>query len=204
MIDPVKVTDYRRSPEQLEEFLLFCIGVANKNATYISRYLHLLLLYGKSLRCGATPFQAVRVIAACQNLPETMRRIGFGCFNTKARGFLEAANSGLDLSACSLSQLEGIHGVGMKTARYFVLHSRENARVACLDTHIKRWLAYYTGRAVPENALSRKRYLELEQLFLKVADAMGVAPATLDLAIWNRERGTDEESLAQGTRAKDK
>jgi thermostable 8-oxoguanine DNA glycosylase len=198
MVDPVKATDFNRKEEGLQEFLLFCIAVAGKNATRTAANLNNLLEYGKDF-CEGTPFQIILAIQEHEDLAKTMKSFGFGCYNIKSKGLLVAASSGLDLKTCTVEQLEALYGVGMKTARYFVLHTRKNAQVACLDTHVLKWLSYYTGYAVPKNTPTKKKYLELEQAFLKIATAMNTSPADLDLKIWNKQRGSDEESLANTT-----
>lgn len=199
MVDPRKVTVYDRTTGQLEEFLLFCVAVANKNADRTAASLESLLEYGRDHSSGS-PFDIIKALAEKDDLPSLMKGFGFGCYNDKAHYLLSTAKCGLDLRTATVDELEKkIDGVGMKTARYFVLHSRKNARVACLDTHVLKWLDYYTDHDIPSGAPARKRYLELEQIFLKIADAMGVSPAVLDLRIWNKSRGSDEESLAQVT-----
>lgn len=200
-VDPVRVTDYNRTEEQLQELLLFCSAVAGKNATRTAIMLEKLLQYGRDhYDCNrhfreGTPFQIIKALDDCENLPNLMKNLGFGCFNIKSRSFIEIAESGLDLRACTVNDLEALFGVGMKTARYFVLHTRKNARVACLDTHILAWLSYYSGHEVPKQTPTKKKYLELEKVFLSICDAMKIAPADLDLKIWNKQRGSDEQSL---------
>jgi thermostable 8-oxoguanine DNA glycosylase len=198
MIDPVKVTDYNRTTDQLEELLLFCIAVAGKNATRTAINLEKLLQYAYDFSDGS-PFERTLALMRKEDLPTLMKSFGFGCYNIKAKGFFEAAVSKLNLKTCSVEKLEALYGVGPKTARYFILHTRENARVACLDTHVLKWLSYYTGYKVPKSTPSKKKYLELEQIFLKIADVMNISPADLDLKIWNKQRGSDEESLAEAT-----
>ncbi len=198
MIDPVHITDFKRTKEELEELLLFCIAVAGKNATRTAISLENLLGHGRHY-CDGTPFEIVRAIEERDGLADLMKQMGMGCYNLKSKGFLEAATSGLDLKTCSVESLEGLYGVGMKTARFFLLHTRKNARVACLDTHILKWFDYYTGHVAPRHTPSRKKYLELEKAFLQIADAMKIAPADLDLKIWNKQRGSDEESLAKAS-----
>ncbi len=195
MIDPTKITDYDRTVPELEELLLFCIAVAGKNATTTAKNLETLLEYGRGVAHGTevTPFQAINCIDKYEELPEVMKSYGFGCYNLKARGFLEALNSKLNLKTCTVEDLEAIAGIGMKTARFFILHTRKDARIACLDTHVLQWLSYYTGYDVPKQTPTRKKYLELEQVFLKLADLMKTRPAVLDLAIWNRSRGSEPE-----------
>ena len=194
MIDPTKITKFNRTKEELEELLLFCIAVAGKNATVTARNLDKLLDYANDFGDGS-PFELIIKLSLAHDLSKVMKEFGFGCHTIKARGFIEAAKSGLNLNTCTLEELEKIHGIGMKTSRFFVLHTRQNACVACLDTHILQWLSKHSGYDVPKHTPTRKKYLELEKVFLKVADVLSIHPSELDLKIWNMSRGSDEESL---------
>lgn len=203
MIDPVRITDYNRSDHELEELLLFCIAAAGKNATTTSRLLEKLLHWGFCY--DPSPFRTIKRLSRDYNpLSELMRQLGFGCHTLKSRGFIEAACSGLDLRRCSVEELEEIAGIGMKTSRFFVLHTRKNANIACLDTHILKWMEYYTGYDVPNKTPSKTKYLELEQIFLQIAKTMKISTADLDLKIWNKQRGSDEESVVKAGKVKTK
>ena len=195
MIDPTIITDFRRNESQLEELLLFCIAVAGKNATVTAKNLENLLDYGRDFSNGS-PFEIIKCLAGRYDLSQLIKGFGFGCHSVKSRGFIEAANSGLNLKTCTVEQLEALHGVGMKTSRFFLLHSRKNAGVACLDTHILQWLSKHSGYQIPRQTPTRKKYIELEQVFLKVAGILNIDPPDLDLKIWNMSRGSFEESLA--------
>lgn len=201
MIDPTKITDYHRTEAELQEFLLFCICVAGKNATTTSKNLEKLLIYCCTLAQMDEPFAAVRYVDKYVHLGDQMRIFGFGCWNLKSKGIVAAARCGLDLTKCTAEELEELPGIGRKTSRYFILHSRRNASVACLDTHILKWLSYYTGHSnVPsQTPSSRIQYLHWEKVFLGIAEAMGTSPADLDLKIWNKQRGSDEKSLAKAS-----
>ncbi len=188
MIDPVHITNYQRTSSELEELVLFCIAVAGKNATTTSANLERLLEYGRSYVNG-TPFEIIRYLSNNEDLELTMKVFGFGCFKVKSKGFIQIVNSGFDLKTCTIKELESIHGIGMKTARFFVLHTRKNARVACLDTHILKWLSS-KGHDAPKQTPAKKKYLELENIFLGICDDMNVIPADLDLNIWNTQRGS--------------
>lgn len=194
MIDPTKVTVYNRNTKELEEFLLFCIAVAGKNATTTSKNLEALLAYGSDY-CDGSPYEIVTTINQIRPLNLVLKDFGFGCHGLKAKGFLGAARSGLDLMKCRAIDLENIPGIGMKTSRYFILHSRRGAQVACFDTHLLKWMSYYTGYTIPKQTPTGKKYLELEKVFLDIAKSMNISPADLDLKIWNKSRGTDEKSL---------
>ncbi len=202
MIDPTKITNFQRSEQELQEFLLFCIAVAGKNATVTARNLEKLLDYGREY-CQGTPFEIIGVLNSKYDLKNLIKTFGFGCQNVKSKGFIEATNSGLNLSLCTAEDLEKIHGIGMKTSRFFLLHSRKNAGVACLDTHILQWLYKHSGLDVPKQTPTRKKYLELEKVFLKVSAVLAIDPADLDLRIWNMSRGSDEESLASSLQQKE-
>lgn len=74
--------------------------------------------------------------------------------------------------------------MGLKTSRFFLVHSRPNVRVAVLDTHILQWMkdeGYDVPRQTPTN---KKKYREIEDKFLAECDKRGVSPAQLDLEIW--------------------
>lgn len=195
MIDPTRITNFNRTIPELQELLLFCIAVAGKNATVTARNLDRLLDYGRDYYDGS-PFEIIKKLEKIHNLADLMKNFGFGCYGVKSKGFIEAANSNMDLISCTVEELESLHGIGMKTSRFFLLHTRANAGVACLDTHILQWLSKHSGYDVPKQTPTYKKYLELEAVFLKVADVLNIEPCDLDLKIWNMSRGSFEESLA--------
>ena len=122
-------------------------------------------------------------------LAAVMKRFGFGCYQLKARGFLGLAESGLDLRTCAIEDLEAIPGIGLKTSRFFVMHTRRNAQISCLDVHILSWMRRRGYANIPEQTpSSKKRYLDIERKFLTLANEMQVSPSKLDLYIWNQER----------------
>ena len=109
---------------------------------------------------------------------------------SKARSFLELSvavgSDELDLRTCSADDLEKIHGIGMKTSRCFIIHSRPGARYAGLDTHILKHLKACGVENVPKSTpSSKKEYLRLEKEFLRIADLNNMTPAAYDLMIWN-------------------
>lgn len=192
MVDPVHITKFDRTNSELQELLLFCIAVAGKNATVTARLLDNFLWYANAFG-GSSYFESIRRMDEVEEVDLVMKEHGFGCYHMKSRGFVYAAKSGLNLKTCSVTDLEKIPGIGMKTSRFFILHTRPNAQVACLDTHVLKWLSYYTGYIVPRQTPPKKKYLELEQLFLEIARVMKMSPADLDLKIWNKQRGSLEE-----------
>lgn len=192
MIDPSKVTNFNRSPEELEEFLLFAIVVAGKPAYQQAEKLDKFI---KKFSGGYSPFGVIRTMDMDGSLEEFLRQVKMGqyqrissAFRGVARYFRHNHNTERfhPLEEVKVKHLECFKGIGMKTSRFFVMHSRRNEAYdyACLDTHILRWLGS-KGHDVPKTTPSGAKYLELEKLFLDYAKDMGMMPAALDLQIWN-------------------
>ena len=90
----------------------------------------------------------------------------------------------IDLETCTAEDLEAIPGIGQKTSRFFITHSRPNQNYAILDTHILAWLKSLGYNDIPKSTPAGKRYQEIEQLFLFEAKKRNVSAADLDLQIW--------------------
>lgn len=86
-----------------------------------------------------------------------------------------------------LEDLEAIPGIGPKTARCFLIHSRPDQQYAGLDTHVLKFLRD-KGHEVPASTPTGKKYKELEKVFLQYAAESGMTVADFDLAIWNQYR----------------
>ena len=181
MIDPSKITNYDLTAPELEERLLWWVCAAGKNGTTASRLLDLLMntLGGYTYN----PFQAIRMLPR-DVLPLVLKTTGIGCYTHKARTMNELVRSNLDLKICTAEDLEQIYGIGMKTSRCFILHSRKEAQYAGLDTHILKFLRE-EGYATPKSTPPKKKYLELEKIFLEIAEKRKKSPADLDLEVWN-------------------
>jgi thermostable 8-oxoguanine DNA glycosylase len=180
MIDPARITNFNQTDEQLEEVLLFWVLVAGKTASIISRALEKVL---NSLD-GFTPFEKIRGVGK-NNLPKLLKDHGIGCFNLKARALWELVNSNLNIRTCSVEDLEKIYGIGSKTARCFIVHSRPNSTHACLDTHVLKFLQAKGHKVSKGTPSSKKQYKELEQVFLNYVKESGKSVAEFDLEVWN-------------------
>lgn len=181
MIDPTKITNYNLNQYELEEHIIFWICVAGKTAKYIVTALENLLLEIDSK--PFKPFEAIRNYP--HDLSNLLKKHGIGCYNGKAKGISFIANSNINLKTCSVEDLEKVPWIGPKTARCFIVHSRENAQYACLDTHILRYLREI-GFDTPKGTPTGKKYKELEEIFLSLTKKAGMTPAQFDLFIWNK------------------
>lgn len=186
MIDPTNITRFENTKEELEEVLLFWVLAAGKNAITASRCLENLLSY---INCSKKiePFNSIKKIGI-NDLPILMKKNGIGCYNNKSKTFWELANSNLNLRTCSAEDLEKIYGIGMKTSRCFIIHSRKNAEYAGLDVHILHFLRD-KGYNVPSHTPTKKSYLEIEKIFLDIAKQSKMSVAEYDLMIWREYSG---------------
>lgn len=187
LVDPDNITDYNLSDDGLELVLLFWIAAAGKNAKTSARALNALLEEGSQKFGSSRPFEII--IGYGDTLAESMKKQGMGCYNNKSRSMSFLANSGINLRTCNATELETVPGIGPKTARCFLIHSREGVRHAGLDTHVLKYMRDL-GFDVPKSTPTGKKYIELENLFLELADKSGLEVADFDLQIWRRYSGS--------------
>ena len=181
MIKPTEITDFNRTEKQLQEFLLFCIVVAGKNSHQQAVKLDKFL----SLWPHLTPFETINKLDSFGMLRSRLEYVRMGQYNRITKAFLEVAKLP-PLTGIPISELENVKGIGMKTSRFFLLHSRPNQQVAVLDTHILKWMREQ-GYAAPKATPTGFRYEMLEHNFLGEARKRGMKPADLDLAIWKEK-----------------
>lgn len=200
MIDPTKITNYKQARRQLEEVLIFWICVAGKTALQIAPRLDRLSKKWKPVAMGKnpTPFDIIKQINYRGNLAEELKSHGIGCYNQKSRSLLCLIWAGLDLKTCTVEDLEKIPGIGPKTARCFLMHSRKDVEHAGLDTHVLKFMGDL-GYEVPKGTPTGKRYRELEKVFIRLAQRVEMSVADFDLLIWNAysgNKGKPEDVLA--------
>ena len=182
MIEPENITNYEMSYTELEENILFWILTAGKTAKMAAIVLNEFL---KKHKAQKQPFQKIKKVSE-KEIAKSLRSAGSGCYNQKARTIYELVNSNINLKTCSIEELEKIKGIGRKTSRCYVMHSRENSNHAGLDVHIMRFLkekGYTSKESTPS---SKKEYERLEKIFIGLAKKKKKNIAEYDLEIWNR------------------
>lgn len=186
MIDPANITNYKMTDAELEEFAVFSVCVAGKTAKTIAAALD--RIFGSlEWNMGWSPFNSLKNAwyeGGLLELESLLKKNGIGCYTSKAKTLKQLIFSNLNLRICSPKQLEEIYGIGFKTSRFFVMHSREGCRHAALDTHILRWLRNQGVEAPKNTPGSKKQYERLEKEFLQRVPA-DKSPAEFDLEIWN-------------------
>lgn len=183
-IDPKNITDYNRTEEQLQSFMLFAIAVAGKKASTTAQKIGLLL--GEK-REEETPFQFLNRIPLEDHLK--FWKVGqYGRIYNAIKGVMH-----VDLRCCSFDRLIKIRGIGPKTANFFLLHSRQGYEGVVLDTHILRWMRETHGVKTPKSTPQGKSYEKYsvlaEQLIRESFPALSLADA--DLFIWRMMSGNE-------------
>jgi hypothetical protein len=193
MIDPSNVTHTARTDAELEEFLLFCVSVAGKNADQQAAKLERFL-------GGRKPFAFVRASEKEGTLEERLREVRLGKYSLLARSFRELAHSGINLGACAWEDLTQFPGIGIKTAKFFILHSRAGAMHGVLDTHVLGWMRDHWapgGRraaAVPRHSPQDPHHYRFwETVYFGMVSARhhgraAVDWARFDLDLWKERR----------------
>ncbi|MBF8295321.1 MAG: N-glycosylase/DNA lyase [Bacteroidetes bacterium] len=96
-----------------------------------------------------------------------------------------------DISPFELREwlVKNVKGLGYKEATHFLRNVGRNGGLAILDRHILRNLKRLGAiRSLPKT-LSRKKYLSIEQQFMRFAERSGIPLDELDLLFWSMETG---------------
>ncbi len=190
-IDPTKITNFNRTDSELQAFWIFGCIVAGKNSDYAAKVLARLLN-----RCDTTPFEYFRDLgeAGIRNALVAARS---GNYTRITRFIVESLD--LDLRTASKDQLMKVFGVGPKTVRMFLLHTRPNVECAVLDTHILKYLAEKKQCVPSQTPSSLKQYDELEKDFLYYAkvDFPFMSIADIDLMLWMKYSGRLDNDIVE-------
>ena len=185
-INPKKITDFNRSQADLELFAVFAVCVAGKKAQQTADKVNEHFRDVQTPTKQLTPFETIKSLIGANIFGGYLQHARFGQYKRIYRALRDLAESSIDFKTCTVEDLEAIHGIGPKTSRFIIMHSRPNQRLATLDTHILRWMrdqGIETPKATPQ---SKKLYKELEDKFLTLCDKCAILPSQLDLKIWKK------------------
>ena len=186
LINPKKITNFNRTKADLELFAIFAVCVAGKKAQQTADKVNDHFRDTETPTKRLTPFETIKSLIKIRVFGAYLQMAKVGQYKRIYRALRDLAESGIDLKTCTVEDLEAIHGIGPKTSRFIIMHSRPNQRLATLDTHILRWMrdqGIETPKATPQ---SRKLYQKLEQKFLTLCDKRAILPSQLDLKIWKQ------------------
>lgn len=166
---------------ELEYRLLYSVVVAGKSASFAENAMRAFLECSFQENIG--PFAVVREMIESKVLGACIRSARMGNYTKLERAFTEIVAAKLDLRNCTVPDLVKIHGIGPKTASFFIIWTRPDARHAALDTHVLKWLTFL-GHKVPRSTPAGDLYGKLERIVLAEADKRGVSARDLDARIW--------------------
>ena len=139
-----------------EYFLIFSVIVAGRNAKMAVEKTWRLLefTWGEE-----TPFVLIKHYIDHNTLTQKLKSLKIGQYTRIEKALKDIIN--LNVETCTLDDLLACHGVGNKTARFFLLNTRKDAEYAVLDTHVLKWLNSLFGNwmSVPKSTpTSGSRY----------------------------------------------
>jgi hypothetical protein len=171
MIDPQNITNFCRTDDELWEFWLFGLFVAGKNSDTAAKKLDAFLGEREDIP---------QWLESIDLYPE-LQKHKVGQY-TRLTASINSSLS-LDLRDCSLLDMMGC--TGPKTARFFLLHSRPDQRLAVVDTHLFKWANENGAGLEPKD---RYEYKERKVLELKDKLYPDLSYADFDLRVWSRMR----------------
>jgi thermostable 8-oxoguanine DNA glycosylase len=204
-IDPYNITKFDRTEEELQLFLLFCIVVAGKTAyiqaekleQFLCSVNERLMMPGRVL-----PFQTLKSAEQHGILMEEIQKAKLGQYRKIYAGFKFISEYKIDLRNTTTEQLEVIPGVGMKSSRFFLLHSDLNYQnnIAILDTHILKFIKENIDESSPKSTPTiRVTYKYWEDRFLLWCEQNDKNVADFDLEVWKSFARTKKSLLTSNS-----
>jgi thermostable 8-oxoguanine DNA glycosylase len=174
---------------QAEWRLIYALVVAGKSAKFAERVLAKLFPeFG-----DRSPFEQVRDWISAGWLLSKLREAKSGTYGRLERALEQIVE--LDAETCSIEELEAVHGIGPKTARFFLLWTRPGVKYAALDVHVLKFLNRLGFTNLHGTPPAGKTYAKLERIFIGLAEKIGVSARELDVTVWRAYRDGDEDAL---------
>ena len=183
IIEPTKITNYNRSTLELQWFWLFSMFVAGKNSDFAAGKIETLRAL---MPDGAYPIDWLNA----HGVEEYLRKAKVGQYGRLTKAITQSKD--VDLHTATLEELFEIHGIGPKTVRFFLLHSRKDCNCAVLDTHVLKFLRANGYAAAPKQTPNKPEdYRAWEKTFLNIValNYPTFTVAEIDLKIWTEYSG---------------
>lgn len=180
-VDSSKLTD-----AEMQARLIYSVFVAGKTAKFADTVTRRLIIPDQ------LPFDTIASYIQAGTLESVLRASRVGNYGKMTKCFPELIK--LNPRTCTVEELESIHGVGPKTARFFLLWTGRKIKCAALDTHVLKFLRDL-GYKVPKNTPSGMRYAVIEQLALAEADKRNLTPNDFDWLVWDAYSRKDGNSI---------
>ena len=185
MITPSEITNLSRTHAEKGEFLAFCILCAGKSSETQAQKLNAFMQGSLDYYNSVPSFIAyIQYLLEDGRLISEMQKYKLGKYQLVGDGLKFMAEHP-ECIEYERDELVSIPGVSYKTASLYRMHTYGD-RMACLDTHILRYMRNVIGVNAPKAPPSDKRkYEELELLWLGHCYKHDRTPHEMDLEIWN-------------------
>lgn len=190
-INPKEITDLNRTKAQKEKFLLFCVLCAGKSSDVMAEKLEQLLepvnSSGPRFELKATPLNYLVNLLRNGRLREVLEKHKIGKYKllTDFVEFLYPVVSD-KVTEWDRDGLVLAPGISYKTASLYRTHCFGD-KIACLDTHVLRWLRVQGFKGVPKASPSNwDTYRHWENVFLGECYKREVEPNHFDLDLWKQ------------------
>ena len=173
----------RKSDEEIFKELCFCILTANYSA---EGGIRIQKEIGDGFLSLPEPELAEKLKQLGHRFPEARAKyiVGARKYKNNLKGIIDSKK---DEKALRAWFAENVKGLGYKEASHF-LRNIGFDNLAIIDFHIIDILARH-GLIEAPKTLTRKKYLEIEQVLEKIAAKLNVTLAELDLYLWCAETG---------------
>lgn len=184
-----------------ESFLLFAVLVAGKNSEMIKKKTNNLI---SDIIKDKNPESLFDYIISnykendFEKLLEILKKHKTGKYSLILNFFRDLDSSKINISNCSMEELESLRGIGKKSSRFFMVYNRADIKdCAILDTHILKFIRANGFDAPEQTPSSPKKYDELEKIFLdlskKVKPSMSIPD--LDFLLWYSAKTKKETAI---------
>ena len=145
------------------------------------------------------PFQSLKSAEQHGILFEEIKKAKLGQYKKIYSGFKYITEREYNLSRMTPQILEEIPGVGMKTSRFFLLHSDTfyKDKIAILDTHILKFIKENIDERAPKSTpVIPLTYRFWEERFLNWCEQNNKNVADFDLEVWKSYARTAKNDSA--------
>lgn len=194
MIDPRAITNFYRTEAQLEELIMFCVSVCGKKAMQQAAKLDRVL---SQRSADESPFEFWRRLRK----PKRRRLLEvakIGQYTRITSAFESLIDLEESLTTISLERLVSVPGVAYKTGTFFLLHSRPDYELPCLDTHNLALLRDLEIESVPVSSpANRNAYYTWANVYLDAKSKISpyTSLADFDLIVWRVYAGHEVGKL---------